>query len=145
MPRAWILISLLVPLGCSSPETPPPHDPSGAEPAGASPSEGARPGSGGAAPIAPLRGPTCLPVAQCASFAAPRCAVLRLDDHGTQLEPGPELQFVRAWPNTEGVGASVTTALDYFESQRSCRRRPLLETPGFSCELRDGTCEARPQ
>lgn len=96
--------------------------------------------AGTPAPIAPIRGPTCLPVAQCASFAAPRCVVLRFDDHGNRLEPGPELEFVRAWPGEAGVGPSITTVMDYLESQSSCRRRPELAMPGFDCALEAGIC-----
>jgi len=69
--------------------------------------------------------------------------LLRFNDHGSRLEPGPDIEFVRAWPGESGVGPSIKVVLDYLESQRSCRRRPELAMPGFDCAMEAGSCVVR--
>lgn len=131
-----VALVIAVMLGCASRSSepgPPPRAAPVDEPA-------TKTAKGPPPPIAPIRGPTCLPVAQCASFAEPRCVRLRFDDVGTRLEPGPELELVRAWPGEAGVGPSVTMVMDYLESQTSCRRRPELAMPGFECALEGEAC-----
>lgn len=126
-------------IGCTPrPETTAEHE--AVEPKPERQGHAPRSNEGAVAPVAPRRGPTCLPVAKCASFSEPRCARLIFDERGERLEPGPELEFVRAWPGEPGIGESVTSALDYFESQRSCRRRPDLELPPFRCKPLGEAC-----